>query len=139
MISPIKENNDRLFIISYYLSEDTIAVYELTCRNLGFRGGEFFGKSKFYLPGQDKYTSERPVAYKSQDLYLGAVVNLRNFIFKIVSADLFALQFMEENKEAVSGKCESFEFHILELNLWLFACSVLTFWDFSSQISRQIL
>ncbi|CAG9801258.1 unnamed protein product [Chironomus riparius] len=99
MISPIKENNDRLFIISYYLSEDTIAVYELSCRNLGFRGGEFFGKSKFYWPGQDKYTSERPVAYKSQDFYLGAVVNLRNFIFKIVSADLFALKFMEDNKE----------------------------------------
>jgi len=102
MISPIKENNDRLFIITYYLSEDTIAVYELSCRNLGFRGGEFFGKSKFYWPGQDKYTSERPVAYKSQDFYLGAVISLRNFIFKIVSADIFALKFMEENKDAVS-------------------------------------
>lgn len=102
MISDVTENNERLFVINYYLSDDTIAVYELSCRNAGFKGGEFFGKSKIYYPNQDKYTSQRPVAYTSQDLYLGAVVNFRNFIFKIVSADLFALKFMEENKDQVS-------------------------------------
>lgn len=101
MISSIKENNERLFIITYYLNEDTISVYELCCRNVGFRGGEFFSKSKFYWPNQEIFASQKPIAYKSQDFYLGAVVNLRNFIFKIVSADLFALQFMEENKEVV--------------------------------------
>lgn len=102
MISDVKENNDRLFVVSYYLSDDTISVFELPCRNFGFTGGEFFGKSKFYLPGQKKFTSERPIAYTSQDLYLGAIINFRNFIFKITSADLFALKFMEDHKEIVS-------------------------------------
>lgn len=101
MISKIRENNERLFNISYHLADDTISVYELPCRNFGFVAGEFFGKAKFYLPGQCKYTSDRPVAYKSQDFYLGATVILRDFCFKITSADLFALKFMEEHKEMV--------------------------------------
>lgn len=36
MLSNIKENNERVFIISYYLSDDTISVYELGMRNSGF-------------------------------------------------------------------------------------------------------
>lgn len=102
MISNIRENNQRLFTISYHLADDTISVFEHPCRNFGFVAGEFFNKSKFFLPGQCKYTSERPIAYRSQDLYLGATVVLRNFCFKITSADLFALKFMEEHKELVS-------------------------------------
>lgn len=99
MISDVKENNERLFIITYYLSDDTIAVYELSCRNSGYRGGEFIGKSTVFWPGQEKFTNYRPLAYKSQDFYLGAIVNLRDYIFKITSVDLFALRFMEEHKE----------------------------------------
>lgn len=101
MISEIRENTDRSFTISYHLAEDTISVFEHPCRNFGFVAGEFFGKSKFYLPGQDKYTSDRPIAYRSQDLYLGATVTLRGFCFTIISADLFALKFMEDHKELV--------------------------------------
>lgn len=101
MISDLRENNDRRFNISYHLSDDTISVFELPCRNFGFVAGEFFKKSKLYLPGQEKFTSERPIAYRSQDLYLGATVTLRGFSFKITSADLFALKFMEDHKEMV--------------------------------------
>ena len=101
MISDNAEDCKRNFTISYHLADDTISVYEHPCRNFGFVAGEFFGKSKFYLPGQCKFTSDRPIAYKSQDFYLGATVTLRNFSFKIVSADLFALKFMEEHKELV--------------------------------------
>lgn len=101
MISNIRENNDRVFNISYHLAEDMISVFELPCRNFGFVAGEFFGKSKFYLPGQEKFTSERPIAYKSQDFYLGATIVLRNFCFQIVTADMFALKFMEDHKELV--------------------------------------
>lgn len=108
MLSDVKENNDRLFIINYYLNDDTISVYELSCRNAGFKGGEFIGRCKIYFPNQPKFTSQRPVAYTAQDLYLGAIVNFRNFIFQIISADLFALTFMEEHKEIVSFIYENF-------------------------------
>lgn len=103
MISNVRENNSRLFTISYHLADDTISVYELSCRNFGFVAGEFFGKAKFYLPGQGKFISERPIAYRSQDFYLGATIKLRDFCFKITSADLFALKFMEDHKEMVKA------------------------------------
>lgn len=103
MISKIRENNQRSFTISYHLADDTISVFEHPCRNFGFVAGEFLKKAKFYLPGQCKYTRDRPIAYRSQDFYLGANVILSDFCFKITSADLFALKFMEEHKELVSN------------------------------------
>lgn len=102
MESNIRENSTRIFVISYYLFDDTISVYEIPRRNMGFVAGEFFGKSKFYHPGQQKFSSERPIPYKSQDFYLGATVELRSFTFKIVSADLFTLKFLEDHREVVS-------------------------------------
>ena len=36
LLSPIKENNERVFIITYYLSDDTVSIYELGMRNSGF-------------------------------------------------------------------------------------------------------
>ena len=35
MASDIPTDTERMFIISYYLSDDTISVYERTTRNLG--------------------------------------------------------------------------------------------------------
>lgn len=99
MISNLRENDSRLFIISYFLSEDKISVYEIPCRNLGFVAGEFLGKSKYHYPGQQKFSSNRPIAYKSQDFYIGATVTLTNFTFKVISADMFGLKFMEDHKD----------------------------------------
>lgn len=36
LISNIQENNERVFIITYYLSDDTISIYEMGMRNSGF-------------------------------------------------------------------------------------------------------
>lgn len=36
VLSKIHENNERVFIVTYYLSDDTISVYELGMRNSGF-------------------------------------------------------------------------------------------------------
>lgn len=101
MISKIEENNERLFVINYFLSDDTISIHEIARRNCGFVGGDFFGKAKFYLPYQDKYSAERLKTYTSQDFFLGATVIMRDFVFKVVSADIFALNFMEQHKNEV--------------------------------------
>ncbi|XP_055609941.1 EF-hand domain-containing family member C2-like [Uranotaenia lowii] len=101
MISDIKENNDRFFVITYYLSNDTISVYELMIRNSGFLGGEFIKRCKMLLPNQDIFTPSRPKCYQASDLYLGATVILQDHKFNITTADIFALQFME-------GHCEEF-------------------------------
>ena len=115
MISKIRENNERVFVINYFLSDDTLSVHELARRNSGFMGGEFFKRAQFVLPDQGWYTSNRPKIYQSHHFFLGSKVILRDFIFEIISADIFALNFMEQHKEDVSSKLLVEEQHELLL------------------------
>jgi hypothetical protein len=102
MISKFTGNADRVFLISYYLADDTLSVYEFSTKNSGFIGGDFFKRSTLYLPNQEWFTSGRPKIYRPEHFYLGAKVNLRNYIFYIESADIFTLKFMESCCEDVS-------------------------------------
>lgn len=107
MISNFPENNERIFIITYYLSDDTISVYELAVRNSGFQGGDFFKRAKFILPKQNILTSHRPIPYAPQHFYIGATVLLNDFKFYIATADEFALCYMEKesNQFPYSDAC----------------------------------
>lgn len=86
----------RSFIITYYLSDDTISVYETDGRrNSGFRNGDFYKRQKFYLPNQEWFSSDRPQQYRSQHFYIGATICLKDFFFNLSSADEFTLRHME--------------------------------------------
>lgn len=61
----------------------------------GFQRSLFQRRMPIILPCQDIFTSKKPKYYKPQDLYIGALVNLHNFHFKIMSADMYALRYME--------------------------------------------
>ncbi|KAJ4428509.1 hypothetical protein ANN_24551 [Periplaneta americana] len=97
MISKNPANKDRLFIISYYLCDDTISVFENARHNTGFIGGEFIKRTKIEKPGQDIYTSEPPKCYTQDDFYVGNILNLYGFEFLLVEADEYALRYMEIN------------------------------------------
>lgn len=47
------------------------------------------------LPNQEIFVSKKPDYYKSEDFYIGARLNLNNFIFEMISADIYALRYME--------------------------------------------
>ena len=98
MVTKSIENLERTFIITYYLSNDTIAVFEIPRRNSGFAGGQFLHPQRFFLPGQDLTAAERPKQYTPQHLYIGARLNLNSHIFQIVGADDFALEYMEQHR-----------------------------------------
>ncbi|XP_076235048.1 EF-hand domain-containing family member C2 [Calliopsis andreniformis] len=95
MISHIPENADRVFIVRVFLIDDSISIFELARRNTGFRRSLFQKKMPVMLPNQDIFTSKKPDYYKPQDFYVGARVNLNEFIFEIISADVYALRYME--------------------------------------------
>ncbi|XP_052867936.1 EF-hand domain-containing family member C2 [Anopheles cruzii] len=99
MVSNVRENNDRFFVISYHLSDDTISVYEIPIRNSGFRGGEFIKRRKLALPSQEQYSAERPACYRPEHFYLGATVRLQDHQFRVTNADIYALHFMEQHCE----------------------------------------
>ena len=102
LLSTIKENCERVFIISYFLSDDTIQIFEIAARNSGFLGGEFMKRTRIPLPGQMKFTSRRPQYYQPYNFYIGATVSLKDHIFHIVSADEYTLIYMEHHPNQVS-------------------------------------
>ncbi|KAH8323609.1 hypothetical protein KR074_010276 [Drosophila pseudoananassae] len=97
LISPIRENDERDFVISYFLADDTLQVYEASRRNSGFLGGEFLKKARVPLPGQNMFGSARPEYFRANDFYIGRTMTLKDHIFHIVSADEFTLLYMEQH------------------------------------------
>ncbi|XP_031554870.1 EF-hand domain-containing family member C2-like [Actinia tenebrosa] len=82
---------DRRFIISYFLSDDTILVFEPPQRNSGILGGKFLERGRIKKPDQDSY-------YVAQNLYIGANVQFFNHEFILVDADEYAVEYMEKHK-----------------------------------------
>uniref|UniRef100_A0AAY5EMV3 EF-hand domain-containing family member C2 n=1 Tax=Electrophorus electricus TaxID=8005 RepID=A0AAY5EMV3_ELEEL len=95
--SPV--NKERTFIISFYLSDDTITMFEPTQRNSGVIGGKFLERSRVKKPGQELFKSEMSEYYKAQDLYVGATLIINNQPFQLVECDEYALNYMEQHSE----------------------------------------
>ncbi|KAG4065244.1 hypothetical protein HA402_012686 [Bradysia odoriphaga] len=97
MMSDLQENRERLYVITYYLSDDTVSVFEIGARNSGFKEGDFFKRAKVLLPHQNLLTSERPKIYTPQHFFIGATLVINDFTFHLISADEFALKYMENS------------------------------------------
>lgn len=95
MLSKIQENTSRDFVISYYLADDTMSVYEIARRNSGFRTSEFFKRGPIVMPGQATYTSKPPLYYNAQHMYVGATLIINEFHFVLIESDDYALRYME--------------------------------------------
>jgi hypothetical protein len=87
----------RKFTVSYFLSDDTISVFEPPQRNSGVIGGKFLERGRIQKPGQELFKSEMSEYYKAQDLYVGATANFNDHIFVIVDADEYAMAYMENH------------------------------------------
>jgi Ca2+-binding EF-hand superfamily protein len=85
------EDRERLFIISYYLADDTMGVYEPPARNSGFMGGKFMERCRVKNPGSDMF-------YKPTDMHVGAVMEFRRHRFILIEADEYTLNYMENKK-----------------------------------------
>ncbi|XP_032331163.1 EF-hand domain-containing family member C2 [Camelus ferus] len=90
---------ERLFIISYFLSDDAISVFEPIERNSGFTGGMFLKRSRVKKPGQEVFKSELSEYIKAEELYIGAKVNVNGYMFLLLNADEYTLKYMEENSD----------------------------------------
>ena len=105
---------DRTFIISFFLSDDTISVFEPEKRNSGIVHGKFIERSKVKKPSGEYYQAEvslviRMTSYSHgddvtntwnlfQDLYVGAIVNFRSHQFIVTDADEYALTYAEKHQ-----------------------------------------
>ncbi|XP_044091372.1 EF-hand domain-containing family member C2 isoform X3 [Neovison vison] len=90
---------DRLFVISYFLSDDTISIFEPIESNSGITGGKFLKRTRVKKPGQEVFKSELSEYIKAEELYIGAKVNVNGYLFLLLNADKYTLNFMEANSD----------------------------------------
>jgi len=85
----------RRFIVSFFLSDDTISVFEPPQRNSGVVGGKFLERGRIKKPGQEIFKSDMSEYYMACELYIGAEVTFNDHIFIIEDADEYAMHYME--------------------------------------------
>jgi hypothetical protein len=56
---------------------------------------------KIKKPNQPPYSTKLPEYYTYKDLYVGAVLVLNNFYFKLYDADEYCYNFMEKNSNSM--------------------------------------
>lgn len=93
---------DRRFIISYFLSDDTLLVFEPPVRNSGIIGGKFLERSRVKKPAQPMFSTHLSEYYLSQDLFVGAAVEFNNHRFLLIDADEYAYNYLERHNDDFS-------------------------------------
>ena len=83
------EDKDRRFIISYFLADDTISIFEPAIKNSGIKDGKFLERGRYR-----KYMSEEYLT--PTDFIMGGNVVINSFSFEILSYDEFTAKHMEK-------------------------------------------
>ncbi|XP_055042207.2 EF-hand domain-containing protein 1 isoform X1 [Misgurnus anguillicaudatus] len=94
--NPLDEG--RRFILSYYLSNDMISIFEKSTRNSGIIGGKFLEKTRVPKPGS---TTEKPEHYGPADFFIGAVVEVFGHRFVLTDADRYVLSYLESVSDRI--------------------------------------
>lgn len=85
-------DRDRRFVISLFLADDEIAVFEPKSRNSGILSGKFLAKSRIKKSDGVSY-------FEPQDFYLGAELTFYNHTFVLSEADEYAITYMNQHPE----------------------------------------
>ncbi|XP_014194781.1 EF-hand domain-containing family member C2 isoform X2 [Haplochromis burtoni] len=99
MITADPVDRERVFIISFYLSNDTISVFERPQKNSGVLGGKFLERGRVKKPGQELFKSQLSQYFTAQDLYVGATLCLNSINFQLLDADEYTFKYMEQHAE----------------------------------------
>jgi len=89
--NPQPEDRERQFIITFFLANDTLSVFEKFTRNSGFIGGKFLERTRI----KNEVTGEY---FKPTDFYVGAVLRINKFEFELIDADESTQKWMEQNE-----------------------------------------
>lgn len=88
-MNPSPEDQDRVFVISFFLKDDTMSVHEPPQRNLGIVTGRFLEKGVHMNQVTGKL-------FQPSDLTPGNVVKLYNFEFEIIDCDEYTAKMLAD-------------------------------------------
>jgi hypothetical protein len=80
----------RTFVLTCFITDSTIAIFETVTRNSGITGGKFLQRQKMTNPATGK-------GFIAEDFYVGQKVTINSYKFRIDSTDERSMTFMEQN------------------------------------------
>ncbi|XP_018590675.1 EF-hand domain-containing protein 1 [Scleropages formosus] len=98
MDSQKRQDEDRRFVISYFLSNDMISIFEKPTRNSGIISGKFLEKTRVPKPSS---TVDNPEYYGPGDFAIGATLEVFGHRFVLIDADLYVLKYLETMNEQI--------------------------------------
>jgi Ca2+-binding EF-hand superfamily protein len=97
-ISPPVQDKSRRFIVSFYLADDTVSIFEPPQRNSGVGGGKFLERGKFRH--MEPPEGGAPRFFQGGDFFVGAVIPVEfapHQQLQLLEADAFSLKYCEGN------------------------------------------
>ena len=92
LISPVPSDEERKFIVSYYVRDESIQIYEIADRNSGRLSCKFLERKKMKNPYTNRYYSEK-------DLAVGNTIYLNKYTFRLLECDEYTKKYMRDNAE----------------------------------------
>lgn len=89
------QDKDREFVVTVYLADDTIMIFETNRANSGFWGGKFLERSLVAKPKDADSDEPLEEYYACEDFYVGAVVALNTFILELIDCDAFTRSILQ--------------------------------------------
>ncbi|EAY11807.1 hypothetical protein TVAG_458790 [Trichomonas vaginalis G3] len=92
MLSDYPEDRRRQFMISYYLCDKTMAIFEANVPNSGFRAGKFLQRTRVRNPETKKF-------FEPEAFYVGAKIQASGRVFELLDAAPHTFCLMEANSD----------------------------------------
>ncbi len=87
----VPEDVERRFLISFFLADDSIQVYEMNNRNSGIWEGKFLERAKY------KNLENDGKSFTISDFEINKSMRINTFSFHILDADDFTKKWMADN------------------------------------------
>jgi hypothetical protein len=92
LVSDYPEDRRRQFVVSYYLSDKTMAIFEEVVPNSGFRGGKFLQRTRVRDPDTGQF-------FEPSVFYIGALIRCSARVFDLLDAAPHTLNLMEAHSD----------------------------------------
>ena len=88
LVTDKPEDVEREFLITFYLADDTVSIFEPSKRNTGIIGGRFLRRQRVKKPDGSGW-------YAARDFFVGSTIEIHNFSFLLTQIDEHTLGIME--------------------------------------------
>ena len=86
------EDMDRKFVITFYLSDDTVAIFEPPQQNSGIIGGKFLERCQLINPATGQN-------FEPFDFVIGDTIEINKYVFRLLDCDKFTEKYLATRGE----------------------------------------